>query len=161
RAAPDAAGLRAVECRELGGPLRLGGFAAAPIPRGRCRVGFGKVWQQYPGRALAVPRGLAENHVPVFIDETGGDADAGCLASWIDGMKTKLLRLELAIAVEVAPSVGPAEFREVELLLRHGIDPGLGRLLLVSNDARNRRGHEPPLFRIQTQHRAAFVDHIG
>ncbi len=34
-----------------------------------------------------------------------------------DGMKTKLLRLELAIGVEIAPGVGTAEFREVELLL--------------------------------------------
>ena len=128
---------------------------------GCCRVGLGEVWQRYPWRALAVPRILAENHVPVFVHETGSDADAGYLVARFNGMKTKLVRLELAIGVEIAPGVGSAQLREVELLLRHGIEPGLRRLLLVSNNARNRRRHEPPLFRIQTQHSAAFVDHIG
>lgn len=110
---------------------------------------------------MAVPRILTEKHVPVFIHETGGDADAGCLAARFNGMKTKLVRLELAIGVEIAPGVGSAELGGVELLLRQGIEPGLRRFLLVSNNARNRRRHELPLFRIQTQHRAAFVDHIG
>ncbi len=148
RAACDAATLRAIQGLDLGGPPGLGGFAAVPIPAGGHGVRFGEIRQHHPGRAFAVPRVLTENHVPVFVHVTGCDADAGRLALRLDGMKTKLVRLEFSIAIEIGPSVSGAELREIELLLRHGIQPGLRSFLFVANDARDRRRHKSSLFRV-------------